>query len=231
MRSGGCALTKVLEGLSFLGKMNQSTVLVADPFPLFREAVCRAVRQDRDLRLVAEVADGRSALRDIEAHCPDVAVLGVPLGDIAAERVTDAVVRDGLPTRVVLVLTEDDAATAFGALALGASVCVTRRIEPPALVRSVGAALRGETVLAAELQTGVAREIRRRNANGRDALSAREREVLGQVAEGRATSDIARALRIRESTVKTHVANAAEKLGASTRAAAVATAIRIGALD
>jgi two-component system nitrate/nitrite response regulator NarL len=209
----------------------QSTVLVADPFPLFREAVCRAIRQDRDLRLVAEVADGGAALRGIEAHCPDVAVLGVPLGDIAAERITDAVVRDGFPTRIVLLLTQADAGTAFGALARGASVCATRRIEPPALVRDVAAALRGETVLAPELQTGVAREIRRRNANGRGALSVREREVLGQIADGRATPDIARALRIRESTVKTHVANAAEKLGASTRAAAVATAIRIGALD
>src|SRR3954469_14515548 len=112
MRSDGCALTKLVEGLSFLGKMNrQSTVLVADPFPLFREAVCRAVHQDRDLMLVAEVPDGRAALRDIEAHCPDVAVLGVPRGDIAAERMTDAVVRDGLPTRVVLVMTQDDAET------------------------------------------------------------------------------------------------------------------------
>jgi two-component system nitrate/nitrite response regulator NarL len=209
----------------------QSTVLVADPFPLFREAVCRAVHQDRELLLVAEVADGRAALRDIEARAPDVAVLGVPLGDIAAERMTDAVVRDGLLTRVVLVLTHDDAETAFAALARGASVCVTRRIEPPALVRCVAAALRGETVLAPELQTGVAREIRRRNANGRAALSVRERQVLRQVADGLATPEIARALRIRESTVKTHVANAAEKLGAPTRAAAVATAIRTGALD
>jgi two-component system, NarL family, nitrate/nitrite response regulator NarL len=231
MRSNRCALTKMGEGSSLLSEMNQSTVLVADPFPLFREAVCRAIRQDRELRLVAEVADGRSALRDIEAHRPDVAVLGVPLGDIAAERVTDAVMRDGLATRVVLVLTHDDATTAFGALAHGASVCVTRRIEPPVLVRSVGAALRGEIVVAPELQTGVAREIRRRNPNGGLVLSVREREVLGHIADGRATPDIARALRIRESTVKTHVANAAEKLGASTRAAAVATAIRIGALD
>lgn len=209
----------------------QSTVLVADPFPLFREAVCRAVHQDRDLMLVAEAADGCAALRDIELHRPDVAVLGVPLGDIGAERITDAVVRDGLPTRVILVLTQADAETAFGALARGASVCVTRRIEPPALVRSVAAALRGETVLAPELQTGLAREIRRRNANGHGVLSARERDVLRQVADGLATTDIARVLRIRESTVKTHVANAAEKLGASTRAAAVAAAIRTGVMD
>ena len=209
----------------------QVTVLVADPFPIYRDGVCRAVRQDRDLALVASVEDGRSALRDIEAHTPDVAVLGVPLGDIAADRITDAVVRDGLATSIVLVLTQPDAEVAFCALARGASVCVTRLIDPPALVRGLSAAARGETVLAPELQTGLAREIRRRNADGRTALSSREREILRHVAEGRATPDIARALRIRESTVKTHVANAAEKLGAPTRAAAVAIAIRTGALD
>jgi two-component system, NarL family, nitrate/nitrite response regulator NarL len=209
----------------------QLTVLVADPFPIYRDGVCRAVRQHPELALVAEAADGRSALRDIEEHAPDVAVLGVPLGDVAADRITDAVVRDGLATSIVLVLTRPDAEAAFSALARGASVCVTRLIDPPALMRGVRAAARGETVLAPELQTGLAREIRRRNADGRTALSIREREILRHVAAGRATPDIARALCIRESTVKTHVANASEKLGAPTRAAAVAIAIRTGALD
>lgn len=209
----------------------QVTVLVADPFPIYRSGVCRAVRQATDLALVAEAVDGETALRGIEERAPDIAVLGVPLGDIAAERVTNAVVRDGLKTRIVLVLTDLDAVTAFAALARGASACVTRRIEMPALIRCLGEVVRGETVLAPELQTGLAREIRRRSPDSRATLSVREREILGHVAAGRATIDIAKALRIRESTVKTHVANASEKLGASTRAAAVAIAIRSGALD
>jgi two-component system, NarL family, nitrate/nitrite response regulator NarL len=207
------------------------TVLVADPLPLFRDALARAIRQERDLALVSEVAGGRAAMRDIEALRPDVALLGVPLGDIAAERVADAVTRDGLSTRVVLVLTEPDAETAFAALARGAAACLTRAVEPGVLRRTVAAAARGEAVLAPEIQTGLAREIRRRNPDGRPSLSLRERQVLGQVAEGRCTGDIARALRIRESTVKTHVANASEKLGAPTRAAAVASAMRVGLLD
>jgi two-component system, NarL family, nitrate/nitrite response regulator NarL len=209
----------------------QVTVLVADPFPIYRSGICRAVRQEPCLALVAEADDGEAALRAIEARCPDVAVLGVPLGDIAADRITDAIVRDGFETRIVLVLTQPDAETAFAALARGAAACLTRRIEGSVLVRCVGEVARGETVLAPELQTGLAREIRRRNAGGRVALSVREREILRHVAAGRATPDIARALHIRESTVKTHVANASEKLGAPTRAAAVAKAIRTGALD
>jgi two-component system nitrate/nitrite response regulator NarL len=209
----------------------QVTVLVADPFPIYRAGICRAVHQDRGLRLVAEADSGQAALREIEALLPDVAVLGIPLGDFAADRIANAIARDGLPTRTVLVLTQPDAEGAFSALAHGASACVTRTIEPAALVRCVGAVARGETVLAPELQGGLVREIRRRATDGRIKLSVREREVLGQVAEGHATNDIARRLHIRESTVKTHVANASEKLGATTRAAAVAIAIRTGALD
>jgi two-component system, NarL family, nitrate/nitrite response regulator NarL len=207
------------------------SVLVADPLPLFREGLARMVRQDRDLALVAEVADGRAALRDIDALRPDVAVLGIPLGDVAAERVADAVTRDGLPTHVVLVFTDADSAAAYAALARGASACLTRAVDPAALRRAVAAAARGETVVAPELQTGLAREIRRRDPEGRSPLSRREREVLAQVADGRRTAEIARGLRIGESTVKTHISNAAEKLGASNRAAAVATAIRVGLLD
>jgi two-component system, NarL family, nitrate/nitrite response regulator NarL len=209
----------------------QATVLVADPFPIFRAGIGRAVRQHPDLRLVAEAECGQAVLAEVEAKAPDVAVLGVPLGDVAADRIANAIARDGFPTRTVLVLTQPDAEAAFSALAHGASACVTRTIEPAALVRCVRAVLRGETVLAPELQGGLVREIRRRTLHGRVTLSVRERQVLAQVAEGLGTTDIARRLHIRESTVKTHVANAAEKLGASTRAAAVAIAIRTGVLD
>jgi len=209
----------------------QVTVLVADPFPIYRGGICRAVRQDSSLRLVAEAESGQAALRDIEAMSPDVAVLGIPLGDFAADRIANAIVRDGFPTRTVLVLTQPDAEGAFSALAQGASACVTRRIEPAALIRCVGAVARGETVLAPELQGGLVREIRRHTSYGRVTLSVRDRAILRHVAEGRATPDIARRLHICESTVKSHVANASEKLGASTRAAAVAIAIRTGALD
>jgi two-component system nitrate/nitrite response regulator NarL len=207
------------------------SVLVADPLPLFRDALARIVRQDRELTLACEVPDGRSALRVIEAQEPDVAVLGVPLGDIAADRVADAVSRDGLRTRVVVVMTELDAAAAFAALERGAAGCLTRRVDCARFRRAVLAAARGETMLAPELQTGIAREIHRRHPDGRPRLSLRERQILAQVADGRGTAEIASLLRIRESTVKTHIANASEKLGVSTRAAAVAAAIRVGLVD
>ena len=208
----------------------QATVLVADPFPIFREGVCRAVRQHRDLALVSDVADGRAALRDIEALEPDVAVLGLPLGDVAGDRIPSAITRDALATRVVVVLTQPDAFLAYRVLERGALACFTRLTDPQTLIRGVAAAARFDTTLAPELQTGLVREMRRRNPHGRPVLSGREREVLGRVADGRCTANIAAALGIRESTVKTHVANAAEKLGAATRAAAVATAIRTGEL-
>jgi two-component system, NarL family, nitrate/nitrite response regulator NarL len=206
-------------------------VLIADPLPLYRDALGRMVRQDRTLTLTSEAVDGRTALLEIEERRPDVAVVGVPLGDIAAERLVDAIARDGLPTRVVLLMTEADAVTAFGTLARGAAGCLTRAVDEATLRRAITSAARGETVLAPEFQTGIAREIRRRTRDSRPSLSVREREILTHVAADRCTADIAGALRIRESTVKTHIANASEKLGVSSRAAAVAAAIRVGLVD
>jgi len=207
------------------------TVLVGDPLPLFRDALARLVRQGRDLTLVAELGDGQGALRAIEALRPDVALLGVPLGDFPADRVAGAVARDGLPTKVILLLGEPDAEAAYTALARGASACLTRAVDPATLCRTVEAAARGENVLAAELQTGVAREIRRRDPDHRPLLTARERQVLHRVADGRSTAQIARALHISPTTVKTHLGNAYEKLGVNDRAAAVAAGMRRGLLE
>ena len=207
----------------------QVTVLVGESQPLFLDALARVVRQDPESALVAEVSDGREALRAIRELAPDVAVLGEPLGGLSAQRIARAAARDGLPTRTVLLFGATDGDEAFRALAAGAAGCLTRCVSRDALVRAIAAAARGQTVLAPELQSGVAREIRRRN--GRPLLTARERQVLGLIADGRRTAEIAGALHLSPTTIKTHLGNAYEKLGVSDRAAAVAAGMRRGLLE
>jgi two-component system, NarL family, nitrate/nitrite response regulator NarL len=209
----------------------QVTVLLADPYPLFRDALARVVHQERDFALVAEVADGRAALHGIATLRPDVAVLGAPLAGLPGERVAAAVARDRLPTKVVLLLSEPEPQAAFTALAQGAAACLTRAVEASALGRAIAAVARDQSVLAPELQTGVASEIRRLHAGGRPRLTVRERQVLSGIADGWSSARIASELRIAETTVKTHLNNATCKLGVPSRAAAVATSLRLGLLD
>jgi two-component system nitrate/nitrite response regulator NarL len=209
----------------------QVTVLAGDGQPLFLDAIVRVIRQDPALSLVAEVADGRAALSAIRDLRPDVALLGVPLAGLGAPRLAATLLRDGLPTRVVALLPGPDSEAAFETIAAGAAACLTRAVEPGALQRAIAAAARGETVVAPELQTGLAREIRLRHCERGPLLTTRERQVLGLVADGRSTAQIAHRLHLAPTTIKTHLGHAYEKLGVSDRASAVAVGMRRGLLE
>lgn len=209
----------------------QLQVVIADGQPLYREGVARAIRQDVALRLVAEVGDGRDALAAIRDLRPDVAVLELELPGLAGRRVIDAVVRDGLPTRLVVLSATLGADAMFGAIGAGATGYLSKAADAEELRRAVRAAASGVSSLDVPTQTVVTREIRLRHRDDRPLLSFREHEILGLIADGRSGPEICRALHLSKSTIKTHTAHLFEKLHVSDRAAAVAAAMRRGLLD
>ncbi len=206
-------------------------VLAADAQPLFREAVARAIRERPELELVGEAGDGRAALNAIGAERPDVAVLDGTLGGLTGEQVLNAVARDGLETRVVLIEASPDPGQVYAALADGAAGYLTKGTSARELCDAIAAVARGETVLAPELQAGVAEQIRSRSPRRRPLMSQRERQTLVLIADGLSAPEIGRALHLSTATVKTHLQHIYEKLGVSERAAAVAEAMRRGLLE
>jgi two-component system, NarL family, nitrate/nitrite response regulator NarL len=209
----------------------QITVVAADAQPLYRDAVARAIRQDAGFRLVGEASDGREALGLIAALRPDVAVLDLDLPELGGRRVIDAVVRDGLPTRIVVLSAVVGADATFGALGAGASGYLAKTATGEELCRAVRAAAAGESRLGAQVQTVVAREIRLRHRDERPLLSRREREILALIAAGHSGPEIGRSLHLSKATIKTHTAHLFEKLAVSDRAAAVAAAMRRGLIE
>jgi two-component system nitrate/nitrite response regulator NarL len=206
-------------------------VLVADDHPLFREAVVRAVRDQPELELVAEAADGTEALAAVRELRPDVALLDVKMPGLTGLQVLNAVERDGLGTRVILLSAFLDGAMAFEAVAGGAAAFLSKDADRRRIADTVAAVSRGETVLGPEIQAGLAQEIRLRGAKDRPALSAREHEILVHIAAGRSAPDIAGLLFLSPATVKSHLGALYEKLGVSDRAAAVAEAMRRGLIE
>ena len=206
-------------------------VVVADDHPLFREAVVRTVKERPDFELVGEAGDGTQALAAIRDLRPDVAVLDVKMPGLDGLQVVNAIRRDALPTRVVLLSAFLDGAMAFEAVAAGAAAYVSKEADRRRLGDAIAAVGRGEVVLGPEIQAGLAEEIRLRGAKDGPPLSDREREVLGHVAAGRSAPEIGRLLFLSTATVKGHLQGLYEKLGVSDRAAAVAEAMRRGLIE
>lgn len=206
-------------------------VLAAEGQPLYRDAVARAIRERPELELVAQARDGREALEAIGSQEPDVAVIDRTLAGLSGEQVLNAVARDGLRTRVVMIAAHPDPGEVYAALAEGAAGYLTKDADARELCDAITAVARGRTVLAAELQAGVAGEIRLRAPHDRPLMSERERQTLTLIAEGLSAPQIGRALHLSTATVKTHLQHIYEKLGVSERAAAVAEAMRRGLLE
>jgi two-component system, NarL family, nitrate/nitrite response regulator NarL len=212
-------------------EVQRTTVLVADDHPLYREAVARAVRSRPEFRLVGEAADGREALDAIRAEEPDVAVLDVEMPSLRGVEIAEALRRDGAPTRVILLSAHLESETVYDAVAGGVAAYLSKAAPGERICDAIAAVARGEVVLPGEVQAGLAAAIRLRADPDRPALSAREQEVLGLIAEGLTAPAVGRELHLSTATVKSHLRTLYEKLGVSDRAAAVAEAMRRGLLE
>jgi two-component system nitrate/nitrite response regulator NarL len=207
------------------------TILIADDHPVYRQGLERAIAEREELELVGSSADGREALERINELEPDVAVVDVRMPGLDGLAIVNAVKRDGLRTRVMLLTGYEDSAAAFRALAQGAAGYVSKASDHTELIDSIVTAGKGETVIAPQFAAGIANEIQLRESSERPALTGREGEVLTLLAEGRTAQRIGDELHLSEATIKTHLHNLYEKLGVSDRAAAVATAMRWGLLE
>jgi len=206
-------------------------VLVADDHPVYREGIVRAVKERPDLELVAEVATGREALDAIAELRPHVAVLDMKMPDLDGRHVLGAIGRDELPTRVLFVSAYVDSEIVYAAIGGGARGYLSKDATRQQICDAVAAVGRGDTVFAAQVQTGIAREIQLRSADAGVLLTPREREILELTAQGFLAPDIGRRLYLSPATVKTHLQRLYGKLGVSDRAAAVAEAMRRGLLE
>src|SRR5580765_7687829 len=154
------------------------TVVVADDHPLYREGVVRALLASGQIEIVAEAEDGRSALAAIQEHLPDVALLDYKLPELDGVAVTHAIVREQLPTRVLLVSAFTDSGVVYKALETGAAGFVSKEARREQLADAVLACARGENVVPPDVAAGLVSEIRLRKQHEAPALTPREQEIL-----------------------------------------------------
>jgi DNA-binding NarL/FixJ family response regulator len=202
-------------------------VLLADDHPVVREGLRGMLAAEPDIEVVGEAPSGDEAVSLCNALRPDVVLmdLRMPGGD-GVSAITR--LRDRQPAPRIMVLTTYDTDTdILRAVEAGATGYLLKDTPRADLLNAIRAAARGETVLAPAV---AGRLVTRLRAPRPEALSAREAEVLAQVARGRTNAEIGRVLHISEATVKTHLTRACTKLGVSSRTAAVTRAMETGAL-
>lgn len=203
-------------------------VVVADDHPIVRQGVVALLEDESDIEVVADVADGRAALSAVLAEEPDVVLMDLRMPEMDGVEATRAV-RERRPDVAVLVLTTYDTDEAIvRAVEAGAAGYMLKDSPTEDLVDAVRRAAAGETVLAPPITKRLAE---RTNKVSPDALTAREIDVLREVANGNTNAEIAERLYISEATVKTHLIHIYNKLAVSDRAAAVARAYENGVLS
>lgn len=198
-------------------------VLVVDDHPVVRHGLVAILRYEQDIEVVGEAADGERAVQLIVAQQPDVVLLDLRLPVFSGIEVMKQT-RTKLPHVRFLVLTTYDTDEYIApALAAGATGYLLKDATPDELGRAVRSLVHG----GAALEPGVAaRLLGQMAAPERDALSAREREVLRLLVAGSSNKAIAAHLTLSENTVKTHISRIFDKLDVQSRAEAVAVALQ-----
>ncbi|WP_232662591.1 response regulator transcription factor [Pseudonocardia sp. TRM90224] len=208
-------------------------VLVVDDQLIVREGLVALLNLAEGIDVVGDAADGQQALDLLATTTCDVVLMDLRMPGLDGVAATERITRDHPDIAVLVLTTYADDTSISSALAAGARGYLTKdagRAEIAAAIRSAAAGQ--STFDAAVTQRLVAALVDapagRVAAPDRDGLTAREREVLGLIADGLSNGEIAERLFIGQTTVKTHINNAFAKIGAASRADAVRYAIHAG---
>lgn len=206
------------------------TLIVVDDHPVVRDGLRGMFAAAAEFRVLGEAADGVEGVDMAVRLDPDVVLMDLRMPGGGGVAAIGELTRRGVRSKVLVLTTYDTDSDTLPAIEAGATGYLLKDAPRDELFTAVRAAADGRTVLSPAVASRLISRVRAPVAPGHEALSAREREVLGLVARGTSNREIAAELFISEATVKTHLTHVFAKLGAKDRAAAVAVAYERGIL-
>jgi DNA-binding NarL/FixJ family response regulator len=209
-------------------------VMLVEDDELMREGLRAVLSSDESIEVVEEADNGRVAIQRARRARPDVVLMDVRMPEMDGIAATGELI-DAVPeAKVVILTTFEEDEYILGALRAGASGFLLKRTSPEELTAAIRTVAAGEALLSPSVTRRVIDRMAAQPVVGEvrdarlDELTPREREVLELIATGLSNREIAEALVVEETTVKTHVKRVLMKLDARDRVQAVILAYEWG---
>lgn len=209
-------------------------VLLVDDEAMVRAGLRLVLETEEDIEVVGEATDGEEGVRAAAGLRPDVVLIDVRMPRMDGLAATRRILAEAPGTKVIVLTTFNDDSCVREALRLGASGFLLKVAPPERLAEAVRVAARGDALLDPLVTRGVIEAFASVPGPGREPpaelglLTAREREVLHMLGQGKSNAEIAEAFVLGEATVKTHVARVLSKLQLRDRVQAVVFAYEHG---
>jgi DNA-binding NarL/FixJ family response regulator len=202
-------------------------VLIADDDDLMRAGLAELLTADPDIVIIGQASTGRQAIERTRQLTPDVVLMDVRMPDLDGIAATRELSRTAPGAKVLILTTFEQDDYIFGALRAGASGFLLKRTRPEDLIAAVHTIAAGDALLSPSVTRRVIDRMAQQPApdlTGHaklDSLTPRERDVLELIARGLSNREIAAALVVEESTIRTHVKRILMKLHVRDRVQAV----------
>lgn len=206
-------------------------IVLADDHGLVRSGIALMIRQQSDIEIVGEAENGRDAVALAKKFSPNVVVMDISMPDLNGIDATRQILQLSPAPRVLALSGHTDQRAVVDILRAGASGYVVKNAPPEELMQAIRTVGQGEVYLSPQIAGTILEDLRRQPSAAPPefaGLSAREREVLQLIAEGKTTKQIAAALKLSKKTVDNHRAHLMEKLHVSTLAELIKYAVREG---
>jgi DNA-binding NarL/FixJ family response regulator len=216
-----------------------TSVFLADDQGLVRGGFRMLIEAEDDLVVVGEAADGAAAVKQLQERPADVVLMDIRMPIMDGVEATRRLVSAQLPTRVLILTTFDLDEYVFAALKAGASGFLLKDARPEELLSAIRNVAQGDAVVAPSATRRLLSHVIRtlpggpqsRHQDRVDLLTAREIEVLQQIATGATNAEISSTLYMAEGTVKTHIGRLLSKLDCRDRVGLVLFAFEAGLAD
>lgn len=206
--------------------LNKSiTVLIVDDHPLMREGIEAVVSGYADISVVGQAANGREAIRLYRSLQPDVTLMDVQMPELNGIGAISSIIAEFPQARIAVLTTYRGDVRALQAIKAGARGYLLKSTLRHELIDTIRALSAGKRRFPPEIAAELAAHM------DQDGLTSRELQVLQHVANGMSNKEAALALGIGEDTVKGHLRNILDKLGAHNRTHAVTIGFQRGIID